>query len=159
LYQYLKGKTVVAVAEHINVSRLFFLLYKACNVGQEEYDISASTNINKIDVLANFVEQLELFSISQKQLTELSGVANTVQGDHTKDHSASSPNQEEGKEELDLCSICCDHVVDTWFVPCHHSSCSKCIKRHLLNSDKCFFCNAKITSTTTAPPVEGYIVS
>lgn len=46
----------------------------------------------------------------------------------------------------EFCSICCSAIIDTQFEPCKHTSCSMCIKRQLLNSEKCFFCNAKVVS-------------
>jgi len=49
-------------------------------------------------------------------------------------------------DSSDFCSICCSAPVDTRFEPCHHRSCYKCIKRHLLNNKKCFFCNTPITN-------------
>jgi len=63
--------------------------------------------------------------------------------------------QEEAKEESKLthspseefCPICFAAVIDTRFEPCKHRSCNKCISRHLLNSQKCFFCNAIIEKT------------
>lgn len=48
---------------------------------------------------------------------------------------------------IDLCSICYSAPIDTRFDPCKHSSCHRCISRHLLNNSRCFFCNADVTST------------
>jgi len=55
---------------------------------------------------------------------------------------------------LELCSICYADPIDTIFEPCHHRSCHKCISRHLLNTNRCFFCNAEVKSTVleTTPP-------
>ncbi len=44
----------------------------------------------------------------------------------------------------EFCPICYAAAIDTQFVPCGHNSCHTCIKRHLLNSNKCFYCNAPI---------------
>jgi len=44
----------------------------------------------------------------------------------------------------EFCPICYAAPIDTRFEPCNHRSCNKCIQRHLLNSQKCFFCNAII---------------
>eukprot|EP01119_Soliformovum_irregulare_P023658 TRINITY_DN830_c0_g1_i1.p1 TRINITY_DN830_c0_g1~~TRINITY_DN830_c0_g1_i1.p1 ORF type:complete len:1131 (+),score=360.09 TRINITY_DN830_c0_g1_i1:101-3493(+) len=44
----------------------------------------------------------------------------------------------------EFCSICYAAAIDTEFVPCGHTSCHTCIERHLLNSNKCFYCNATI---------------
>eukprot|EP00762_Andalucia_godoyi_P004099 ANDGO_06249.mRNA.1 E3 ubiquitin-protein ligase RKP len=54
----------------------------------------------------------------------------------------------------DVCVICYKSVVSCRFVPCGHTSCRRCIRRHLLNSDRCFFCNSQILSvedTATRP--------
>lgn len=48
---------------------------------------------------------------------------------------------------VELCPICYGGAIDTRFLPCQHTSCADCIQRHLLNSKKCFFCNAEIQST------------
>uniref|UniRef100_I1QCE7 RING-type E3 ubiquitin transferase n=2 Tax=Oryza glaberrima TaxID=4538 RepID=I1QCE7_ORYGL len=62
-------------------------------------------------------------------------------------------NEEQGfstasNEEEDNCCICYNSDSDTTFEPCHHRSCYGCITRHLLNSQRCFFCNAVVTSVT-----------
>jgi len=57
-----------------------------------------------------------------------------------------------GGEELDedefddenLCTICCFTQIDTEFMPCKHRTCKKCIQTHMLNNQKCPFCNAEI---------------
>eukprot|EP01105_Mastigella_eilhardi_P026976 TRINITY_DN8041_c0_g1_i1.p1 TRINITY_DN8041_c0_g1~~TRINITY_DN8041_c0_g1_i1.p1 ORF type:complete len:1095 (+),score=263.00 TRINITY_DN8041_c0_g1_i1:275-3286(+) len=46
--------------------------------------------------------------------------------------------------EDDLCSICCVAPIDTRFTPCGHTSCHRCIQRHLLNNTTCFFCKAPV---------------
>ena len=43
-----------------------------------------------------------------------------------------------------LCCICYTCVADARFVPCLHQSCYGCITRHLLNCQRCFFCNATV---------------
>ncbi|KAL5197301.1 hypothetical protein ABZP36_000813 [Zizania latifolia] len=53
-----------------------------------------------------------------------------------------------GEDEEDNCCICYNCDSDTTFEPCHHRSCYGCISRHLLNSQRCFFCNAVVTSVT-----------
>ncbi|PRP88001.1 hypothetical protein PROFUN_04429 [Planoprotostelium fungivorum] len=78
----------------------------------------------KLEVLSSFVDDLE------------------------KEMEKQTKKEEDGgdREEEELCAICCSAEVDTKFVPCGHSSCNRCIKRHMLNSPKCFFCNAQIES-------------
>lgn len=44
----------------------------------------------------------------------------------------------------EACTICYACEVDTIFLPCKHKSCQRCISRHLLNSQQCFFCNSTI---------------
>ncbi|KNA19170.1 hypothetical protein SOVF_064060 [Spinacia oleracea] len=41
-----------------------------------------------------------------------------------------------------ICCICYTCVADAQFIPCLHQSCYGCITRHLLNCERCFFCNA-----------------
>ncbi|KAJ4732688.1 E3 ubiquitin-protein ligase RKP [Rhynchospora pubera] len=48
----------------------------------------------------------------------------------------------------DNCCICYNGESNALFEPCHHRSCFGCISRHLLNSQRCFFCNATVTSVT-----------
>jgi len=83
----------------------------------------------KATQLAKFVQDL------QKEVENLKQAEEQTSSRGLK-HSSSS----------DFCSICCSAPIDTAFEPCKHSSCSKCIKRHLLNSKKCFYCNAEIVS-------------
>jgi Kip1 ubiquitination-promoting complex protein 1 len=52
------------------------------------------------------------------------------------------------EDEDDTCCICYNCDSDATFQPCHHKSCFGCISRHLLNSQRCFFCNAVVTSVT-----------
>lgn len=42
------------------------------------------------------------------------------------------------------CCICYACEADAQFVPCSHTSCFGCISRHLLNCERCFFCNATV---------------
>jgi len=48
------------------------------------------------------------------------------------------------EENTEPCSICYSAPIDATFSPCGHSSCHRCIERHLLNSKNCFFCNTKV---------------
>ena len=56
---------------------------------------------------------------------------------------ANVTNNDELKGET--CSICYTEELDTQFVPCGHTSCRRCIDRHLLNNTNCFFCNALVS--------------
>jgi Kip1 ubiquitination-promoting complex protein 1 len=51
-----------------------------------------------------------------------------------------------GETEMDdsTCCICYAGEADAQFVPCSHRSCYGCITRHLLNCQRCFFCNATV---------------
>ncbi|KAL6552196.1 hypothetical protein OROGR_008350 [Orobanche gracilis] len=42
------------------------------------------------------------------------------------------------------CCICYTNRVDARFSPCSHVSCYSCISRHLLNCQRCFFCNTTV---------------
>nr|XP_043631994.1 E3 ubiquitin-protein ligase RKP [Erigeron canadensis] len=52
------------------------------------------------------------------------------------------------KEDLEgddnVCCICYTCEADAKFLPCTHVSCLGCINRHLINCDRCFFCNATV---------------
>ncbi|WOL11534.1 hypothetical protein Cni_G20297 [Canna indica] len=50
------------------------------------------------------------------------------------------------EDEDNCCCICYACDSDAMFEPCHHMSCHGCITRHLLNGQRCFFCNAVVTS-------------
>lgn len=51
-----------------------------------------------------------------------------------------------GEEMENCCCICYACDSDAMFKPCNHMSCFGCITRHLLNCERCFFCNATVTS-------------
>lgn len=55
-------------------------------------------------------------------------------------------------ETEDSCCICYNNNSDAFFEPCHHTSCFGCISRHLLNSQRCFFCNATVSAVVTVEP-------
>jgi len=60
--------------------------------------------------------------------------------------SGDTKNPVMAEEEEELCSICYADPINTTFNPCKHRSCKRCIQRHMLGSDSCFFCKAKIQS-------------
>jgi len=62
-----------------------------------------------------------------------------------KEQESTSPSTEE--EE---CPICCAAMIDTRFVPCGHRSCKRCVQRHMLDNDSCFFCKVKIQNLELA---------
>ena len=47
-------------------------------------------------------------------------------------------------EDENLCQICCFLQIDTEFVPCQHQTCKNCIQTHMLNNERCPFCQAEI---------------
>ncbi|XP_022741612.1 E3 ubiquitin-protein ligase RKP isoform X2 [Durio zibethinus] len=51
-----------------------------------------------------------------------------------------------GESDADdgMCCICYACEADAQFAPCSHTSCYGCITRHLLNCQRCFFCNATV---------------
>ncbi|CDP12918.1 unnamed protein product [Coffea canephora] len=51
----------------------------------------------------------------------------------------------ESNSDDNICCICYACEANAQFVPCSHSSCFGCITRHLLNCQRCFFCNATVT--------------
>ncbi|MCD9644889.1 hypothetical protein HAX54_033413 [Datura stramonium] len=60
----------------------------------------------------------------------------------------------EGEIETDnddnMCCICYACEANAQFVPCLHVSCFGCISRHLLNCERCFFCNATVLEVLKA---------
>ncbi|KAL4578054.1 hypothetical protein LXL04_014169 [Taraxacum kok-saghyz] len=50
----------------------------------------------------------------------------------------------ETESDENVCCICYSCEADAKFVPCTHVSCLGCIKRHLINCERCFFCNATV---------------
>ncbi|XP_068638077.1 E3 ubiquitin-protein ligase RKP-like [Aristolochia californica] len=60
------------------------------------------------------------------------------------DAEARREHSDDSAEEECICCICYACEVDARFEPCHHTSCFGCITRHLLNSQRCFFCNATV---------------
>ncbi|KAF5749930.1 E3 ubiquitin-protein ligase RKP [Tripterygium wilfordii] len=53
-------------------------------------------------------------------------------------------NEEISDVNDSMCCICYAREADAQFSPCSHRSCYGCISRHLLNCERCFFCNATV---------------
>jgi len=67
---------------------------------------------------------------------------------------AAEAEEEEGDDE-NLCTICYVYELNASMMPCKHQSCKTCIDRHLMNSKKCFFCNADIDDVIYADASNG----
>ncbi|TVU37762.1 hypothetical protein EJB05_11096 [Eragrostis curvula] len=93
------------------------------------------SNVLRGDASLAKLAQLEEFSHYFRRIT--------MAVDGKEEHNTSS-----GDEDDDTCCICYNCDSDATFQPCHHKSCFGCINRHLLNSQRCFFCNAVVTSVT-----------
>ncbi|KAF5765376.1 putative transcription factor C2H2 family [Helianthus annuus] len=52
--------------------------------------------------------------------------------------------KEETESDDNVCCICYTCEADAKFLPCTHVSCFGCINRHLINCERCFFCNATV---------------
>uniref|UniRef100_A0A7N0U317 RING-type E3 ubiquitin transferase n=1 Tax=Kalanchoe fedtschenkoi TaxID=63787 RepID=A0A7N0U317_KALFE len=72
-----------------------------------------------------------LDSFSNLLICQAEGISNTENGSETD-------------LEENMCCICYARVSDAQFNPCSHRSCNGCITRHLLNCQRCFFCNATV---------------
>jgi Kip1 ubiquitination-promoting complex protein 1 len=94
------------------------------------------SNVLRGDASLAKLAQLEEFSHYFRRIT--------MAVDGEEDHSLNTGDEEED----DTCCICYNCDSDATFQPCHHRSCFGCISRHLLNSQRCFFCNAVVTSVT-----------
>mmetsp|Transcript_873 Transcript_873/g.3210 ORF Transcript_873/g.3210 Transcript_873/m.3210 type:complete len:1103 (-) Transcript_873:22-3330(-) len=79
-------------------------------------------------------------SVTEEDLDGVAAFVREVTAVHAE--GMASPMEEDGEE--DLCPICCAMPMDTEFVPCLHRSCGRCIERHLLDNERCFFCNADV---------------
>ncbi|GAB2279360.1 hypothetical protein Dimus_014002 [Dionaea muscipula] len=55
---------------------------------------------------------------------------------------------QEADSDDTTCCICYICEADAQFLPCFHRSCFGCITRHLLNCERCFFCNATVIEVT-----------
>ncbi|XP_076891434.1 E3 ubiquitin-protein ligase RKP-like [Bidens hawaiensis] len=53
-------------------------------------------------------------------------------------------HKEETESDDNMCCICYTREADAKFIPCTHVSCFGCINRHLVNCERCFFCNATV---------------
>nr|XP_016497786.1 PREDICTED: E3 ubiquitin-protein ligase RKP-like [Nicotiana tabacum] len=77
------------------------------------------------------IRQLEKFSsllICQSEVVELERIGYGRETDY----------------DDSICCICYACQANAQFVPCSHVSCLGCISRHLLNCERCFFCNATV---------------
>ncbi|XP_076898856.1 E3 ubiquitin-protein ligase RKP-like [Bidens hawaiensis] len=82
----------------------------------------------KGDVHLTKIRQLEDFSSHLISRTLLKRVA----------------HKEESETDDNVCCICYRCEADAKFLPCTHVSCLGCINRHLINCERCFFCNAAV---------------
>ncbi len=80
-----------------------------------------------------------------KDLQQLESFVMILKGEIEKNKTKEEDSKLTRTSSEDFCAICYSEAIDTTFKPCGHRSCSQCIKRHLLNNQNCFFCNAKIT--------------
>nr|AFN42812.1 E3 ubiquitin protein ligase-like protein [Marsilea vestita] len=89
----------------------------------------------RLPYLKEFVRQLktEALVVREREIKEaLTSVIDYNQGNNA------------GEDKEDICSICYACEINTIFIPCNHKSCWRCISRHLLNNQRCFFCNALV---------------
>ncbi|CAN4125570.1 unnamed protein product [Withania somnifera] len=77
------------------------------------------------------IRQLEIFSgllIRQSEVVEVERIGYGGETDY----------------DDSICCICYACQANARFMPCSHVSCFGCISRHLLNCERCFFCNATV---------------
>ncbi|KAL7104483.1 hypothetical protein ACP275_08G247800 [Erythranthe tilingii] len=94
-----------------------------------EYNWVGSTKGD--DYFINQLTKLEEFSSLLIHRTELHAIEKRMRG-------------AESESEDGVCCICYANRVDARFTPCSHVSCYSCISRHLLNCQRCFFCNTTV---------------
>ncbi|KAK3240182.1 hypothetical protein CYMTET_49961, partial [Cymbomonas tetramitiformis] len=90
-------------------------------------------------------------TVMMSELEELFNMLEQRMSDRRAERAQREAERAEGKGkqiETDdsLCSICYASTIDTEFLPCKHQSCKRCISRQLINSARCFFCNATVDS-------------
>jgi Kip1 ubiquitination-promoting complex protein 1 len=95
------------------------------------------SNVLRGDSSLAKLAQLKEFSHYFRRITA------SVDGEE-EDHSLNTGDEDDDH----TCCICYNCDSDATFQPCHHRSCFGCISRHLLNNQRCFFCNAVVTSVT-----------
>lgn len=78
---------------------------------------------------------------SLARLVELECFVENVKSKSKADRQIPNSNREDGE----TCCICYACEIDTLFIPCNHKSCIRCISRHLLNNQRCFFCNSIVS--------------
>ncbi|KAH7290123.1 hypothetical protein KP509_30G032900 [Ceratopteris richardii] len=93
-------------------------------------------SLARLPSLTEFLEQLRVEASVIKQ-RELEDDSTTAMLDYDNGNSGRDDKE-------DICSICYACEINTVFYPCNHKSCSRCISRHLLNNQRCFFCNATV---------------
>jgi len=133
----------------------------SCSTSQMLVRSIASTagfNVNAFQFLCSFgwhqaiVKELgsELnqndLNLMNEQLLGLSKFVEDLEKEVHKERD--DQNEIARSSSAEFCSICYAAPIDTRFEPCKHQSCNRCIKRHLLNSNKCFYCNTEIESIT-----------
>uniref|UniRef100_A0A7I4BXX7 RING-type E3 ubiquitin transferase n=1 Tax=Physcomitrium patens TaxID=3218 RepID=A0A7I4BXX7_PHYPA len=107
-------------------------------------------SISRISDLKQFVSKLKLESKAARKQTSSHDL---LAMSSTSDLLGSLAMMD--REEA--CTICYACEVDTIFFPCKHKSCQRCISRHLLNNQRCFFCNStiiKFSPIQATPAVE-----
>ena len=55
------------------------------------------------------------------------------------------------KENSNICSICSDSIIDSHLVPCDHAICRNCIYQHLFENKLCPFCRIEIKGIKEDP--------
>lgn len=103
-----------------NTASNFLFFQDGCVSGDDAY-------VKKLGQLASFLNHLVNRTSSQEpaRIEELFNKDTTDLADNT-------------------CCICYAGDANAMLVPCSHRSCYGCITRHLLNCQRCFFCNATV---------------
>uniref|UniRef100_A0A0D6R5Y3 B30.2/SPRY domain-containing protein n=1 Tax=Araucaria cunninghamii TaxID=56994 RepID=A0A0D6R5Y3_ARACU len=120
------------------------------NHGMENNMLEAFANMDaSAAVESNFQYLLEYnwvgFFKGDPSLGRLVELRHFVESLKAKSESNRQTPKSDREDEDETCCICYHNEVDTLFVPCNHKSCLKCISRHLLNNQRCFFCNSIVT--------------
>ena len=141
--------TEMAKAAWFNIDNLHFLRDSARSgliIGKKKNEKKKKKNARRLILIALF----DTFDSIKKEINfeKLNKAIEEI-----KEAKSEEKNSLVHSSSIEFCPICCSAPIDTVFIPCKHRSCNMCIKRQLLNVNRCFFCNAVIQDTKLEEPI------
>jgi len=111
-----------------------------------------SFSVDSFKIMSELItEELDFYKEEVKRYENLKVLTNFfIKISKEDNNNVQKKNVNEIPEDK-LCAICRDKENDTYFIPCEHQSCNKCINIYLMNkyfsfSKKCPFCNVEVKS-------------